>query len=894
MATWMLTAPACLTQQAIAHQPFTLGIFMPADQIQFQNDHHSGATDQPYGMSLGDDDGLVRPLAFVPQLGVRSRLAAGESHDVTFGLVAEHADLTTTYERLLRSEYDYRDYRENVYGKSMTDTMYNLIDLVMVDSGKDDSVDFQPSPSGWWNRAKGFVDIENPQTVRTTSAGVLLEAYLLTGDDDLYDKRAVPTIEFHVSRNGYGWTPKKGFPVYGDTTKYRLGSIPFDASTLSPLYNMTRGWNAGIKELAVQKAGVGDDYWLKRTPWSTSLALYRMTGDRAHLRDAETTAHAYIATEIDKTYTTNLRAADFQYFYSKAWTELLELYEVTSNQTYLEAAHKEARRYITQVFVRPVPDGSITVPRPPVVNHVADGWEPSAIFAYPRTSVTPETAPDWVVSTNGVTFEALTTYDNVGGGYTLNAAWAPFLLRLADHTRDELMADVATNAIVGRYTNYPGYYNRQFMVAHIKPDFPLQGPSGASAIYYSHIPVQLGMTIDWLITEQMIRSRDAINFPSEFEATYVWFKYHTYGHEPGRFYGDDNVWLWMPRGIANLDNPQVNWVSAEGNGRLYLSLTNASRTQQSVSVTLDGTLAGFDPGREYRAWIIQDNGARRQTVLRNGRVQTSVSPKGITAVIVDGVNLNVPLHEPRPASSGDKSFHFDDSSPVGIVRGMLLVKPDLSRYDAYIQADTESTATLHYSIDGGATYITVPDDVYPNEWTIPVPDLATPFRYFVEAEIADNIDIASAEASSERAANPASNAIDGTISDTSRWLSVGSDTQPTLTLTFSAPTQVGRLVIVSGNFLSGSGAYQSGSSLNSFRVEAELNGAWTQVADISGNDKLEVQVPFDVVTTLRLRLVITKGSSVDTTARVYEVYAYASEGPATKRTDETVLSLDGD
>lgn len=731
--TWKLTGPFSLTQRRISGRPLTVGVFVPADHIPFENDHHLGPDNQRYGMCLIDDDDLVRPVIFEPHLGYRSRLAVGETHVFTVGLVAEPATLAETYERLLRSEYGYRDYRENVFGQSMTDTMYNLIDLMMLDSGLDDSVDFRPSPSGWWSRAKGFIDIENPQSVRVTAASVLLEAYLLTGDDDVYDRRALPTIEFHLSRNGYGWTPRKGYPVYGDTSLYKMGSVPFDASTLAPLYAMTGGRNQGIRALAEMRASAPDDYWLQRAPWSTALALYRMTADPARLRDAEQAAQDYIASQIEMPYETNASPSDFQYYYARAWTELLELYETTGRQQYLDAAHAEARRFASQVFVRPVPEGEVTAPVLPVVSYTFD-WTPSALCGYAASDVTPEQVPGWVVSTNGATFEALGTFEASVGGYILNPAWAPFLLRLADHVGDRLLADVASNLIVGRYTSYPGYYNRQFMPQQAHPDFPLRGPAGIGTIYHSHMPAQLGMTIDWLLSEQTSRSRGAISFPSEFEANYVWFKYHTYGHRPGVFYGDRDVWLWMPRGIVALDNPQVNWVSAEGNGKLYLSLTNASARAQHVTLTFGEPQAGIRPDRDHMAWIIRDNGPREPVVVKHGRLRTSVSAKGITAVIVAGATLTIKLHQPVTPTSGDNSFHFDDDSPIGIVRGMLLVKPDLSRYDAYIQAATESPATLHYSTDGGKSYSTRAGKAYPNEWTVPVYGLGSEFRYYVRAD----------------------------------------------------------------------------------------------------------------------------------------------------------------
>jgi len=79
------------------------------------------------------------------------------------------------------------------------------------------------------------------------------------------------------------------------------------------------------------------------------------------------------------------------------------------------------------------------------------------------------------------------------------------------------------------------------------------------------------------------------------------------------------------------------------------------------------------------------------------------------------------------------SFHFDDASPVGIVRAIALTRPDRSGFDAYVQANTTSSATLKYSLDSGGTWQSVSAPYYPNEWTIPVPDLQTPFSYQVSA-----------------------------------------------------------------------------------------------------------------------------------------------------------------
>jgi hypothetical protein len=39
----------------------------------------------------------------------------------------------------------------------------------------------------------------------------------------------------------------------------------------------------------------------------------------------------------------------------------------------------------------------------------------------------------------------------------------------------------------------------------------------------------------------------------------------------GRFYGEENVRLWCPPDLLEIDNPEVEWLAAWGNGKLYLA-----------------------------------------------------------------------------------------------------------------------------------------------------------------------------------------------------------------------------------------------------------------------------------------------------------------------------------
>ncbi|MEK8129127.1 hypothetical protein WMW72_14575 [Paenibacillus filicis] len=731
---WQLTAPMGLVEKADGNGgALTYGVFVPSGELPLEFEAHGGASSQRLGISLVNNEGSVQPILYAPQFGAYSHMTAESTYRFRIGLLARNSTLYDAYEHILRSEYGYTAYRKNVAGQSLTDAMFNMIDLLKIEPDGDDSVQYVPSPSGWWSRAKSFIDIENEDSVRATSNGVLLSAYYLTGDDDLYDSRALPSVEFGVSRNNFGWSPTKK-PVYSVPSWWKMGSLPYDVSSVAALSELMKG-TAGIGKLAQEEYRYRNPDQSGRGPVIQPLMMYRATGEAFYLQQAKAQADAYIAQHIDTPASENMSPNEFIYNHGKLWMEILELYEETKEQPYLNAAYKEAKRYATMFVARPVPEGSFTIPQPAAPYRESFHWPASGKYAYPRDDFPEYESGDmavdsWLVSPSGLTFEAA----NTSLYYRMNAQEAPFLLRLSQYTGDTLLQDIAHNAVIGRYSNYPGYYYKGFSVSQLEPDFPLQGPSEPTSVYYHHMPAQLGQTMDYLISEQSLKSGGSISFPSVFETSFLWFKYHLYGHKPGTFYGNSGVWLWMPKGIIETGNPQLNWITAESGSRFYIGLSNASAEEQQAEVVLNPQIIGLDPQKSYPVTIIRDNGTPQQAVMTGGKLDLTVSGGGLTAVIVAGLDIQVELHGAEPAADpSDASYFFDTHSPIDAVKGMLIVKPDGTSYNAYVQAKTEEASTLHYSLDGGATYTAVPDLIYPMEWSVRVDDPAQTFTYYVEA-----------------------------------------------------------------------------------------------------------------------------------------------------------------
>ena len=187
--------------------------------------------------------------------------------------------------------------------------------------------------------------------------------------------------------------------------------------------------------------------------WVDNLALYRLTGQQHYLEEAIKLADDYITCRITTPQTTFPAHAEFWTDFAPRWMQLLELYQETGERRFLEAAVVGARSYASFCWMSPkVPEGEVTLP----------------MKAYhPGTAV----VPAWRVSQAGLTPEAANTYNDNPAIFL--AHFAPFFLRIADLSGDSFFRDIARNAIVGRYANYPGYtISGEYSTAYEPPTTP--------------------------------------------------------------------------------------------------------------------------------------------------------------------------------------------------------------------------------------------------------------------------------------------------------------------------------------------------------------------------------------------------------------------------------------
>lgn len=625
---------------SIAEMRTELGLFSTFTSAlarSFKSDDW-GSANSPMGFSIKNEANRVQPVAFAPVLGLPdSKLTAGETIQREFAVGAFTTGWNDVLAYVSDSIYKVTDYRKQV-NTSLTDAAFNIVELMKNDV------------SGGWDPAlKGFYDIEaNPAVVPTvvhSSPLTMVSVAVMSHDEDFYIKRALPTIEYTLSRSGFRWAKAvSGTPFNSDKKSLQLS--PFGSQFTTNYYeglNLLLGEaNPWLKEIALPGGNIrpAKGYSVEVPIYTQQLAAYRLTGDKQWLTKAMASADEFIALQVNGHITKPLSREPFYNtsFYAY-WWDLIDLYEATKEKRFLDAAEYSA--YHTVAGIRSYPQVKDTMQTIHPGNHFEGNitlwWKGDKKYrlGFPRVKgdAPEKQVPQWLVSPTGLGFEQPFTYFDAGKIVrpVFMSSWAPHLLRLNQYTQKKIFLTYARNAVIGRFTNYPGYYGSGFTDIPMQPDFPYKGPD-VSSIYYHHIPPHLSFTLDYIITEAIRKSNGKVNFPYGKQDGFVWFNNRIFGGGKGTVFGDKNVSLWMKQGLVKIDKPELNYVTATSNDKFWMLLLNESDAAQSANVSVGVEV----PVADAAAVTINniDGSKPSKAALSNRKLTVSVPAKGMLAVSV--------------------------------------------------------------------------------------------------------------------------------------------------------------------------------------------------------------------------------------------------------------------
>lgn len=594
----------------------------------------------PIGFTMKNHDNMVEPVAFSPVLGMAdSKMEQGKTVSRRFEVGLTATPWNETLEHVATNIYNVCDYRQQP-DKSLTETMYSIIDLM-----RDDEA------GGWDKAMRGYYDIEGKPTKAPTvvhSAPLaIIAAAINAADEDFYITRALPTIEYTLSRKGYRWSTRTTDEGYNkDPETLRLSPIgsQFTTTYFEGLNRLLGERNLWLRDIALPdgEPRAPKGYSAPILSWVQALYAYRLTGDNKWLRRATSVAMRDAEKHI---YTNGTKPMRYQAFYNSTiyapWWDFIDLYETTGDKQFLEAARYGAAHTLAGIRVWPQVQDSIQTIHPGGVynGNATMWWKGSEQFrlGFPRQEGdAPEhDVEQWRVSPVGLGFEQPSTYFLRNKGKLVRpvfmSSWAPSLLRLNQYTGNDIYDTYARNAVIGRFTNYPGYYATGYTDLTMSEDFPYTGPD-VSSIYYHHIPPHLAFTADYLVSEAIQRADGKIKFPYGKQEGFVWFSNRIFGGAPGTVYDDPNVYLWLRKGLITSDNPQINYMTAVSDHYIWILLCNESQADQQTTITLGSDMAAI--ADLTSASTLNVKGARRKLDTEGETMKVTLQPKGFTAISI--------------------------------------------------------------------------------------------------------------------------------------------------------------------------------------------------------------------------------------------------------------------
>lgn len=709
--------------------------FVSGVAAAFKTSDWGSAYGSPYGFSIKNEVNRIQPVAFAPVMGLDdSKLVAGQTIQREFVIGAVAGGWNEAVEYVSDSIYKVKDYRTQ-HTASLTEAAFNMIDLMKNDAA-----------SGWDAQLKGFYDIEaNPAVVPTVvhaSPLTIISAAVLGRDEDFYINRALPTIEYTLSRSGFRWAKAvSGTPFNNDKKSLQLSPFgsQFTTNYFEGLYQLLGAANPWLKDIALPEGKVRPTrgYSVDVPAWAQELAAWRLTKDTKWLTTAKAGADQYLATQVYGNLSKPLSRLPFYNaaFYA-GWWDLLDMYEATKENRYLEAANNSA--YYTLLGIRSYPQVKDTLqtihPGNEFEGNTTMWWKGDKKYrlGFPRVKgdAPEKQVPQGLVSPVGLGFEQPFTYFDVAKTVrpVFMSSWAPNLLRLHQYGHKKIFETYARNAVIGRFANYPGYYATGFTDITLRPDFPYKGPD-VSSIYYHHIPPHLSFTLDYLVTEAIDRSNGKVQFPYGKQDGFVWFNNRVFGAGKGQVFDDPAVTLWMKKGLITIDKPEVNYVTAISGNRFWLLLSSEAQDVVQINITLGQEVAVADAGTTT---IYNAANTKKETIsVKNRQVTVTLPAKGFKA-------LSFPLTSKpasfslSPVANGMKVI--DMGEPFGKCYVFRIRSPfGWDSIYGYLETAPVDGVAVTATLNGK----TVTKDTYPYEWSFYKITANQPVKTVLQLKTAD-------------------------------------------------------------------------------------------------------------------------------------------------------------
>ena len=449
-------------------------------------------------------------------------------------------------------------------------------------------------------------------------------------------------------------------------------------------------------------------------------------------------ANNYITNNIEK-YPTDFysneglkdKQAAFQIDFTTNVFDLFELWEITHNKRYLEVSRIGARQLALWARSNPMaPDSVITINQGGSVNGIFPGRRykvGSSDFdkRNMKTKLPEMKTPAWITSLVGLMPEQPSTYTY---GPIMLTQYAPWFLRIAEATNDSLLADIAYNAVLGRYANFPGYYFTSLRTnVYALADYPIHNYYDIkyNAIFYNHVWPHLAMLFDFMVSDAFYRSKGKVDFPSVYSPGYAYLTSKVYGASEGRIFDNENMKLWIPPKALYSSSKAINYLLGVGENATCIVLMNTSKKNEVTQIQLNQDVVTYNSNQKYSMVIYDNDGSIQEGSMENGKFSISIPAGKLIALKIKQLVINVPLitnskNYYKSLSANNFLRRETNNEFLGTLTAMMInIKPNFS--DAYIFSDVTDkkvkSVTLHYKL-GDSHWRIMTDKRYPFEFSI--------------------------------------------------------------------------------------------------------------------------------------------------------------------------------
>lgn len=730
--------PLIWTEKRVPLQPYLTPSFMATIPTTLVNDGYNSIgvlaasrylpfqplpllTNSQFGIALLNNKSALQPQVFAPMPGgFNSQMMAGHSFEFSMSLVVEPLSITKTYEQMATTVFGFKDYRTNAT-VSMNTTLDNLID-------------YSKTRFAWFiDSLKGFAYATDvPGAVKNVSSLNPLELAIVRDDQEMFDKRAYPLMEFMLSREKFLFAIDSNQKIQSPSRKLRGPIAPLsELQVLSDVFGSNNSFYTTMAKKEFGTARVRNlDEEQKGRNWVNAMFMFKLTSDSAYLNLSKTLADKYLKERVNtrlKEFGDPLFSSNFFWpTFTNNWSALLALYELTADRRYLEAAQDGARHYTLFTWMTPaIPNDLVTVNKggkAPMYWYLKSKGHHQ--MYYPEEKV-----PAWRLSEMGLTPESSGT--STGHRGIFMSTYAPWLLRIGYHTNDPFLMNVAKASIVGRSESFPGYHiNTERTTAYEKADFPLHEHKDQSvnSFHYNHILPMASMFVDYLVSDAYVKSGGKIDFPSNYIEGYAYLQNKFYGAKKGRFFQFENVQLWMPSRLLNTANIGLNYVSAKKGDTLLLAFMNQSGADISTRVSVDASRVDFSGSTGVQTLYP----SVQILNLKDGTFQINVPAGGITALAIPGVKISSAFQDQILNVKKDQRSDYIHLTEGDTKALLFKLGAYAQKLFVFLQEDDTKwkKARLVYKINGSKEK-SIDKNEYPFEFTVPV-DQDKAVRFYLE------------------------------------------------------------------------------------------------------------------------------------------------------------------